>query len=146
MQNEKMMCLPKIFYSVLPKFKLQPHKGMEYGDMSGEVKVGNKSYELKGIIKKNSENRSQKTSDDRKIMKPLLSTSREGQEIIRQFVEQGMIDTRCQMIAVIIPQYIDASLKGTLRHLARLSGKKITFIELDEVAELISINNNIKVL
>lgn len=50
------------------------------------------------------------------------------------------------MIAVIIPQYIDASLKGTLRHLARLSGKKITFIELDEVAELISINNNIKVL
>ena len=114
--------------------------------MSGEVKVGNKSYELKGITKKNSENRSQKTSDDRKIMKPLLSTSREGQEIIRQFVEQGMIDTRCQMIAVIIPQYIDASLKGTLRHLARLSGKKITFIELDEVAELISINNNIKVL
>ena len=50
------------------------------------------------------------------------------------------------MIAVIIPQYIVASLKGTLRHLARLSGKKITFIELDEVAELISINNNIKVL
>ena len=50
------------------------------------------------------------------------------------------------MIAVIIPQYIDASLKGTLRHLARLSGKKITFIELDEVAEFISINNNIKVL
>lgn len=146
MKNEKMMCLPKIFYSILPKFKLQPHKGMEYGDMSGEVKVGNKSYELKGIIKKNSENRSKKITDDRKIMKPLLSTAREGQEIIRQFVEQGMIDTRCQMIAVIIPQYIDASLKGTLRHLARLSGKKITFIELDEVAELISINSNIKVL
>ena len=76
----------------------------------------------------------------------MLSTSTEGQEIIRQFVEQGMIDARCQIIAIVVPQYIDASLKGTLRHLAMLSGKKVTFIELDEVAQLIEINEKIDVL
>ena len=84
-------------------------------------------------------------NDDEKIRKPLLSTSGEGQEIIRQFVEQGMIDARCQIIAVVVPQYIDAGFKGTLRHLARLSGKKVTFIELDELSELISINKKILV-
>lgn len=119
---------------------------MEYGDVAGEVKIGKRAYELKGIIKKNSENRSKKViDDDEKIRKHLLSTSGEGQEIIRQFVEQGMIDARCQIIAIIVPQYIDASLKGTLRHLAKLSGKKITFIELDEVVELIGINEKIDV-
>ena len=98
---------------------------MEYGDISGEVKVGKSAYELKGIIKKNSENRPKEAiADDEKIRKPLLSTSGEGQEIIRQFVEQGMVDARCQIIAIVVPQYIDASLKGTLRHLARLSGKQ----------------------
>lgn len=105
-----------------------------------------KAYDLKGIIKKNSEKRPKKVVEDvEKIRKPLLSTSREGQEIIRQFVEQGMIDARCQIIAVIVPQYIDAGFKGTLRHLARLSGKKVIFIELDELCELISINEKIKV-
>lgn len=145
--NNNMVCLPKIFYTILPGYRPQPHKGMEYGDVSGEVKIGKRSYELKGIIKKNSENRSRKIiEDDEKIKKPLLSTSTEGQEIIRQFVEQGMIDARCQIIAIVVPQYIDASLKGTLRHLAKLSGKKVTFIELDEVAQLIEINEKIDVL
>lgn len=145
--NNNMVCLPKIFYTILPGYRPQPHKGMEYGDVSGEVKIGKRSYELKGIIKKNSENRSRKViEDDEKIKKPLLSTSTEGQEIIRQFVEQGMIDARCQIIAIVVPQYIDASLKGTLRHLAKLSGKKVTFIELDEVAQLIEINEKIDVL
>ena len=135
-----------IFYTILPGYRPQPHKGMEYGDVAGEVKIGKRAYELKGIIKKNSENRSKKViDDDEKIRKHLLSTSGEGQEIIRQFVEQGMIDARCQIIAIIVPQYIDASLKGTLRHLAKLSGKKITFIELDEVVELIGINEKIDV-
>lgn len=147
MENDSMVCLPKIFYTILPGYRPQPHKGMEYGDISGEVKVGKSAYELKGIIKKNSENRPKKAiADDEKIRKPLLSTSGEGQEIIRQFVEQGMVDARCQIIAIVVPQYIDASLKGTLRHLARLSGKKITFIELDEIAELISVNEKINVL
>lgn len=144
-ENVSMACLPKVFYTILPSYRPQPHKGMEYGDVAAEVKIGNRSYELKGIIKKNSENRPRKVvADEEKIRKPLLSTSEEGQEIIRQFVEQGMLDTRCQIIAVIIPQYIDANFKGTLRHLARLSGKKVTFIELDEVCELISINEKIK--
>lgn len=145
--NNSMVCLPKIFYTILPEYRPQPHKGGEYGDVSGEVKVGNRSYELKGIIKKNSENKSRKViEDDEKIKKPLLSTSGEGQEIIRQFVEQGMIDARCEIIAIVVPQYIDASLKGTLRHLAKLSKKKVTFIELDEVAELISVNEKIEVV
>jgi hypothetical protein len=145
-ENDDMACLPKAFYTILPKYRPQPHKGMEYGDVSAEVKVGNKAYDLKGIIKKNSENRPRKVvDDDKKIRKPLLSTSGEGQEIIRQFVEQGMVDARCQIIAVIVPQYIDASFKATLRHLARLAGKKVTFIELDELCELISINQTIKI-
>lgn len=146
-QNDGMACLPKVFYTILPGYRPQPHKGMEYGDVAAEVKVGNRAYDLKGIIKKNSENRPKKdVDDDEKIRKPLLSTSGEGQEIIRQFVEQGMIDARCQIIAVVVPQYIDAGFKGTLRHLARLSGKKVTFIELDELSELISLNKKIKVL
>lgn len=145
-ENDGMACLPKVFYTILPGYRPQPHKGMEYGDVAAEVKIGNKAYDLKGIIKKNSENRPGKSvNDDEKIRKPLLSTSGEGQEIIRQFVEQGMIDARCQIIAVVIPQYIDAGFKGTLRHLARLSGKKVTFIELDELSELISINKKILV-
>lgn len=144
--NGKMACLPKVFYTILPSYRPQPHKGMEYGDISGEVKVGSKTYELKGIIKKNSENRPRKdVEDDEKIRRPLLSTSTEGQEIIRQFIEQGMIDARCQVIAVIIPQYIDASFKGTLKHLARLSGKKVTFIELNEVGELLLMNKTIDI-
>ena len=119
---------------------------MEYGDVSAEVKVGTKTYDLKGIIKKNSENKSRTVvTDEVKIYKPLLSTTSEGQEIIRQFVEQGMIDVRCDIIAVIVPQYIDAGFKATLRHLARLSGKKVTFIELDEICELLSINQKIKI-
>lgn len=144
-ENCDMVCLPKVFYTILPGYRPQPHKGMEYGDVSAEVKVRDKAYDLKGIIKKNSENGRRTVTDTEKIRKPLLSTSREGQEIIRQFVEQGMSDARCQIIAVVVPQYIDAGFKGTLRHLARLSGKKVTFIELDEVSELISINEKINV-
>lgn len=141
-----MVCLPKVFYTILPSYRPQPHKGMEYGDVSGEIKAGNSAYELKGIIKKNSENRPRKVVEDgEKIRKPLLSTSTEGQEIVRQFVEQGMIDARCQVIAVIIPQYIDAGFKGTLRHLARLSGKKVTFIELDQIGELLAMNTTIDI-
>lgn len=76
------------------------------------------------------------------IKKPLLSTSAEGQQIIRQFVEQGMTDRRCQVVAIIAPQYFDARLKGTLRYLARLEHKKVLFIELDEVAKILSIGND----
>lgn len=142
--NDGMSCLPKIFFTILPGYRPQPHKGMEYGDVSAEVKVGNSIYELKGIIKKNSENKKKKTTED-KLRAPLLSTSVEGQEIIRQFVEQGMSDARCQLIAVIAPQYIDAALKGTLRYLAKLAEKKVMFIELDEISELIAINTKIRV-
>ena len=146
LQSQEMVCLPKIFYSVLPQYRPQPHKGTEYGDVAAEVMVGKKAYELKGIIKKNSKNYARKiVEDNEKIRSPLLSTSPEGQEIIRQFVEQGMSDARCQIIAVIIPQYIDASFKGTLKYLARLSGKKVTFIELDEICDLIAMNKNIQV-
>lgn len=80
---------------------------------------------MKGIIKKNSENKTSKSVDyDKKIRKPLLSSSKEGQEIIRQFVEQGMIDARCQLIAVIIPQHIDASLKEHLDIWLGYQGKR----------------------
>lgn len=123
-------------------------KGGEYLDTS----VKNKKlrtlpwYALLDIaVKKGIEEKEVNGKEKNTIIDPLLSTSGEGQEIIRQFVEQGMIDARCQIIAVVIPQYIDAGFKGTLRHLARLSGKKVTFIELDELSELISINKKILV-
>ena len=146
LKSEDMVCLPKVFYSIIPNFRPQPHKGLEYGDVSGEVKVGTQAYELKGIIKRNSRHSPQiKATIDDKIETLLLSSTSAGQEIIRQFVEQGMSDTRCQLVAVIVPQYIDASFKGTLRYLARLSGKKVTFIELDEICDLISMNPKINI-
>ena len=75
----------------------------------------------------------------------LLSTSKAGEEIIRQFVEQGLVDNRVDLIAVIAPQYFDNSFKGTLRFLAKLGGKKVMFIELDDVARLIEGNSVIDV-
>ena len=78
--------------------------------------------------------------------KPLLATAREGEEIIRQFVEQGMTDARVDAIAVIAPQYFDHGLKGTLKMLARLAGKKVLFIELDEICKLIAMNENVQVI
>ena len=141
-----MVCLPKVFYGIIPSFRPQPHKGGEYGDVSGEVKTEEQSYEMIGIIKKNSENklRGNERTDEELFQKYLLSTSKEGQEIIRQFVEQGMIDSRVQLISVIAPQYFDHGLKGTLRMLARLANKKIMFIGLDALCELIAMNDNIK--
>ena len=51
--DSSMICLPKVFYTIIPGFRPQPHKGLEYGDVSGEIKTKNHSYEMKGIIKKN---------------------------------------------------------------------------------------------
>ncbi len=55
---------------------------MEYGDVSAEVKVREKSYELKGIIKKNSENGKKtvtitglKASGASKLIKLLLDSN-----------------------------------------------------------------------
>ena len=140
------VCLPKIFYGILPNYRPQPHKGAEYGDISGQIQVGNDYFELKGIIKKNTENkgRTAKTSSEL-IERHLLSTSKEGQEIIRQFVEQGMNDQRCQVIAIVAPQYFDSGLKGTLRYLARLGHKMVTFIGLDEVSKIIAMNDRINI-
>lgn len=137
-RDSSAVCLPKIFYSILPGYRPQPHKGGEYGDVSGEVSVGSNHYELKGIIKKNTKNKGYTPRSNQELIDEyLLSTSKEGEEIIRQFVEQGMVDSRCQLIAVIAPQYFDHSLKGTLRYLARLAKKKVAFIGLDEVCKII---------
>lgn len=144
--DNTMACLPKAFYTVLPGFRPQPHKGLEYGDISAEVKTANRTYEMKGIIKKNSKNTGRKKSFSVLASTHLLSTSKEGQEIIRQFVEQGLNDRRAELIAVIAPQYFDNSLKGTLRFLAKLGGKKVLFIELDEIARIIEKNESILVV
>lgn len=129
--DKQQICLPKLFYGIVPGFTPQPHKGGEYGDVSGRIKAKGKEYEMKGIIKKNS------STIDKKQNAILLSTSSHGQEIIRQFAEQGMIDARCQLIMVVAPQRIDNSFKGTLKFLARLSNKKVTFVELNEVCQLL---------
>lgn len=55
------------------------------------------------------------------------------------------LDNRVDLIAVIAPQYFDNSFKGTLRFLAKLGGKKVMFIELDDVARLIEGNSAIDV-
>ncbi len=140
------VCLPKIFYGILPNYRPQPHKGAEYGDIAGQIQVGNDYFELKGIIKKNTENKGRKSKTASELIRPpLLSTSTEGQEIIRQFVEQGMNDQRCQVIAIVAPQYFDSGLKGTLRYLARLGHKMVTFIGLDEVSKIIAMNDRINI-
>ena len=130
-------------YTILTGYRPQPHTGYEYGDVSGQIKCGPHSYEMIGIIKKNSFNKGTKKDNATLIESHLLSTSGEGQEILRQFVEQGMTDTRAQVIAIIVPQYFDSGLKGTLRYLARISGKKVLFIGLDEISRLLEINSTI---
>ena len=150
LKDATMSCLPKVFYGILPSYRPQPHKGGEFGDVSGQIQVGNSYYQMIGIIKKNSENKSGRRSRERTTEelaeKPLLATAREGEEIIRQFVEQGMTDARVDAIAVIAPQYFDHGLKGTLKMLARLAGKKVLFIELDEICKLIAMNENVQVI
>lgn len=128
------VCLPKIFYNILPGFTMQPHKGNEYGDISANVMVERKSYEMIGIIKK---------CNTTKLEKPLLMTDRLGEEIIRQFVEQGMMKASTELIAIIIPRRIDNGFKGALRYLAKLSHKKVVFMELEQVCKVIMLNTNI---
>lgn len=145
--DDTMSCLPKAFYTVLPGYRPQPHMNGEYGDVAGQISVGNRSYEMKGIIKKNTKNTStgRVKPDSELINEPLRSTSKEGQEIIRQFVEQGLADSRTEVISVIAPQYFDANLKGTLRYLARLGKKKVIFTELDDICSLLAMNNSIRI-
>ena len=131
LKDKLQVCLPKLFYGIIPGFTPQPHKGSEYGDVSGQIHVHKKEYEMKGIIKANSSKAKEKKN------KCLLSTSKEGEEIIRQFVEQGINDRRCDVVMIVVPQYIDNSFKGSLRLLARLSNKKIIFVELKQVCKLI---------
>lgn len=141
-----MACLPKAFYTILPGFRPQPHKGLEYGDVAAQVTTAQHAYEMKGIIKKNSRysTRSPRPIDEL-LNTHLLSTSKEGEEIIRQFVEQGLIDARVDLIAVIAPQYFDNSFKGTLRFLAKLGNKKVMFIELDDVTRALEGNETIAI-
>ena len=141
-----MACLVKAFYTILPGFRPQPHKGTEYGDVAAQVIAGSHTYEMKGIIKKNTMHSTRSPKPIDVLMNThLLSTSKAGEEIIRQFVEQGLIDNRVDLIAVIAPQYFDNSFKGTLRFLAKLCNKKVLFIELDNVARLIEGNSVIDV-
>ena len=98
-----------------------------------------------GIIKKNSLNKANNQDNAVLIESHLLSTSTEGQEILRQFVEQGMSDARAEVIAIIAPQHFDSSLKGTLRYLARISQKKVMFIGLDEICRLLEANDSISI-
>ena len=90
-----LVCLLKVFYGILPSYRPQPHNGNEFGDVSGPIQVGNASYRMIGIIKQNSNNKTggnaRRRTDQELIEDPLRSTSDAGEEIIRQFVEQGMV-------------------------------------------------------
>lgn len=130
-------CLPKAFYRILPGFRPQPHGVKEYGDFSSQITVYGKHYEMKGIIKSNTKNRGKEVNLEEMAHAPLLPTSKEGMEIIRQFVEQGMNDKRCEVVAVVAPQHIDNGLKGTLKYLARLSNIKVIFIELEQMCKIV---------
>ena len=131
LNNKQQICLPKLFYGIIPGFIPQPHKGNEYGDVSGTIHVDGKSYEMKGIIKSNS------SKSKNKMNIRLLSTSKQGEEIIRQFVEQGINDQRCEVIMIVAPQYIDNSFKGSLRQLAKLSNKKVVFVEFKQICKIL---------
>lgn len=52
LNDKNQLCLPKLFYGIIPGFTPQPHKGGEYGDVSGRIKANGRDYEMKGIIKK----------------------------------------------------------------------------------------------
>jgi len=121
--TDEMQCLPKLFYNVISGFRPQPHGVTEYGDVSGQLTVGRSHYEMKGIIKSNTENKPLKAADDM-LYTHLKSTSKAGEEMIRQFIEQGMNDSRCELVALIAPQYFDNGFKGTFRYLAKLCEKK----------------------
>ena len=54
-----------------------------------------------------------------------------------------MTDNRVDVIAIVAPQYFDRGLKGTLNMLAKYINKKIVYIGLDEVCQLVSMNDNI---
>ena len=47
-----MACLPKAFYTLLPGFRPQPHKGLEYGDVAAQINVGSCAYEMKTSVYK----------------------------------------------------------------------------------------------
>ena len=134
--DNSMMCLPKLFYGVIPSYRPQTHHNGEYGDISGQITVRNHHMEMKGIIKSNTANKSNKTVEEMKST-ILTASTKEGREMIQQFVDQGMVDNRCKVIAVVAPQYFDHNLKGTLRYLARLADKKVVFIQLDELCKLV---------
>ena len=55
-----------------------------------------------------------------------------------------MTDNRVDVIAIVAPQYFDRGLKGTLNMLAKYINKKIVYIGLDEVCQLVSKNDNIE--
>ena len=55
-QNNNQVCLPKLFWGLTSGYRPQPHSGYEYGDVSGQLQVGNTYLEFKGIIKKNGRN------------------------------------------------------------------------------------------
>ena len=121
-------------------------QGLEYGDVAAQVTTEQRAYEMKGIIKKNSRHSTRSPKPVSELLNThLLSTSKEGEEIIRQFVEQGLIDARVDLIAVIAPQYFDNSLKGTLRFLAKLGGKKVLFVELDNISRVLEGNSVITI-
>lgn len=87
----KNTCLMRIFNPVIPGYRPQPHRGGEYGDVSGQVLCNGRPLEMKGIIKSNTKSGAKsKSSVEDKINTPLLSTSSAGGEIIRQIVEQGV--------------------------------------------------------
>ena len=75
--DPSMVCLPKVFFGVIPSFRPQPHMGGEYGDVSGQVQDSRQNYEMIGIIKKNSKNnqRGSKKTDEELIQTYLLPTS-----------------------------------------------------------------------
>lgn len=137
LMDKKMVCLPKLFMGYLPNFRVQPHKGSEFGDVHGQVTVGRNHYLMKGIIKKNSFNTGKRTLEEMLTM-PLLETSSEGEEIIRQFVTQGMEDNRAQLIAIVAPQHFDQNVQATIDYLARLSGKKVVFIGIEQICQLLN--------
>lgn len=68
-----MACLPKVFYSILFGYRPQQHMNGEYGDVAGQISTGAHSYEMKGIIKKNTKNTSRgKCKLDRELIEETL--------------------------------------------------------------------------
>lgn len=127
----KVGCLMSLFREILPNYHPQPHQGGEYGDISSQLVAKGATFEMKGIAKANNADRK---APEKLISSWLRSASPVASSIVRQVINQGLDDSRCTLVCIIVPQFMDNGLKGTIRTLCSKWCKHVSFWELPDLA------------